>query len=52
MFQEPWRMWLKTEVRGPPASLSGCPGIKMLGAEEEKESIATLRKEQESLIFM
>ena len=46
-------MWLKTEAGGPPhASLSGRLGIKMLGAEEEKESNVTLRKEQESLIAM
>ena len=46
-------MWLKTEAGGPPhASLPGRPGIKMLGAEEEKESNVTLRKEQESLIAM
>ena len=56
MFQEPWRMWLKTEASPPPppppASLPGRPGIKMLGAEEEKESNVTLKKEQESLISM
>ena len=40
-------MWLKTQ-----ASLLSRPGIKMLGAEEEKESNVTLRKERESLIAM
>ena len=45
-------MWLTTEARGPPASLPGRPGTKMLGVEEEKESNVTLRKERESLIAM
>ena len=42
-------MWLKTQARGPPASLPCRPGIMMLGAEKEKESNVTLRKERESL---
>ena len=45
-------MWLKMQDRGPPASLPCRPGIKMLGAEEEKESNVTLRKERESLTAM
>ena len=45
-------MWLKTEARGPPASLPGSPGHQMLGAEEEKESNVTLRKERENLKIM
>ena len=43
-------LWLKTQARGPPASLPCRPGIMILGAEEEKESNVTLRKERESLI--
>ena len=35
-------LWLKTQARGPPASPPCRPGIKMLGAEEEKESNVTL----------
>ena len=35
---------LKTQARGPPASLPCRPGIKMLGAEEEKESNVTFKK--------
>ena len=34
-------MWLKTEASVPPASLPWSPGIKVLGAEEEKESNVT-----------
>ena len=45
-------LWLKMQARGPPASLPYRPGMKMLGAEEEKESSITLRKEQENLISM
>ena len=45
-------LWLKTQARGYPASLPCRPGIKMLGAEEEKESSVTLRKERENLISM
>ena len=45
-------LWLKTQARGPPASLPCRPGIMMLGAEEQKESNVTLRKERESLIAM
>ena len=45
-------LWLKMQARGPPASLPRCPGIMMLGAEEEKESNVTLRKKRESLIAM
>ena len=41
-------MWLKTEARGPPRLSSVSPGHQMLGAEEEKESNVTLRKERES----
>ena len=44
-------MWLKTQARGPPASLPCRPGMKKLGAEEEKESSITLRKECENLIL-
>ena len=36
----------------PPASLPCRPGMKMLGAEEEKESSITLRKEHGNLILM
>ena len=39
------RLWLKTQARGPPASLPCRPGIMMLGAEEEKESNVTYKKE-------
>ena len=42
-------MWLKTQARGPPASLPCRPGIMMLGAEEEKESNITLIKKRECL---
>ena len=52
MFLEPWRMWLKTQARVPSTSLPGPLGIKMLGAEEEKESNVSLRKKRESLIAM
>ena len=45
-------LWLKTQARSPPASLPRRPGIMMLGAEEEKESNVTLRKERESLVSM
>ena len=45
-------LWLKTQARGPPASLPCHPGMMMLGAEEEKESNVTLRKERESLVSM
>ena len=38
--------------QGPPASLLCRPGMMMLGAEEEKESNVTLRKERECLISM
>ena len=38
--------------QGSPASLPCRPGMMMLGAEEEKESNVTLRKERESLISM
>ena len=54
-FKSHGGLWLKTQARGPPASLPCHPGIKMLGAEEEKESNVTLRKERdsrESLIAM
>ena len=43
---------MKTQARGPPTSLPCRPGILMLGAEEEKESNVTLRKERESLVSM
>ena len=43
-------LWLKTQAKGPSASLPCRPGMKMLGAEEEKESNITLRKERESLV--
>ena len=36
----------------PPASLPCRQGMKMLGAEEEKESSVTLGKERENLIAM
>ena len=39
------RLWLKTQARGPPASLPCSPGIMMLGAEEEKESKRYFKKE-------
>ena len=42
-------MWLKTEASVLPAS-SVEPGHQMLGADEEKESNVTLRKERKSLI--
>ena len=45
-------LWLKTQARGPPASLPCRPGIMMLGAEEKKESNVTLSKKRESLIAM
>ena len=41
--QEPWRI-----VAEDASQVSTRPGIKMLGAEEEKESNVTLRKERES----
>ena len=44
--------WLKTQARNPPAFLLCRLGIMMLGAEEEKESNVTLRKERENLIEM
>ena len=47
-FRSHGGLWLKAQARGPPASLPCRPGIKMLGAEEEKESNVTLRKERES----
>ena len=45
-------LWLKTQARGPPASLPCRPAMMVLGAEEEKESNVTLRKERESLVSM
>ena len=45
-------LWLKAQARGHPASLPCRPGMMMLGAEEEKESNVTLRKERENLIPM
>ena len=45
-------MWLKTEARGSPRLSSVSPGHQMLGAEEEKESNVTLRKERECIIVM
>ena len=38
-------LWLKMQARGPPASLLCRPGIMMLGAEKEKESNVTFKKE-------
>ena len=38
-------LWLKTQAMGPP-----CPGIMMLGAEEEKESNVTFKETRESYI--
>ena len=38
-------LWLKTQARGPPASLPCRSGIMMLGAEGEKESNVTFKKE-------
>ena len=38
--------------QGFPRLSSESPGHQMLGAEEEKESNVTLRKERESLIVM
>ena len=43
---------MKTQARGPLASLPCCPGIMMLGDEEEKESNVTLRKKRANLIAM
>ena len=45
-------MWLKTASQGSPRLSSVSPGHQMLGAEEEKESNVTLRKERKSLIAM
>ena len=45
MNQEPWRIVAEDASQGSPASLPCCSGIMMLGAEEEKESNVTLRKE-------
>ena len=50
MDQEPWRIVAEDASQG--SSLPCRPSIKMLGAEEEKESNVTLRKERESLIAM
>ena len=50
--RSPGGLWLETQAKGPPASLPWSPGMMMLGAEEEKESNVTLRKERESLISM
>ena len=38
--------------QGSPRLSSVLPGIMMLGAEEEKESNITVRKERESLVSM
>ena len=37
-------LWLKTQARAPPASLLCRLGMKMLGAEEEKESSVIFKK--------
>ena len=42
MDQESWRIVAEDASQGSPASLPCRPGIKMLGAEEEKESNVTL----------
>ena len=43
-------LWLKTQARGPSASLPCRPGMMMLGAEEEKESSVTLGKKRGNII--
>ena len=48
--QEPWRIVAEDASRESPASLPCRPGMKMLGAKEEKESNVTLRKERENLL--
>ena len=52
LLQEPWRMWLKTEAKGPPASLPCSPGIRCWELRKRKNQTLLVRKERESLIIM
>ena len=41
-------MWLKTEARGPPASLPCSPGIRCWELRKRKNQTLLVRKERES----